>query len=851
VELNRLFKRLVPQALRGRWGQTHSTEEWFLNFQDLLTFRDVWVLHFTGVDYYELHDPDVEFGLADEDPSNYRKRMSKWKQMSLNDAKNLDYWTTLRLAHTVRQPIEHARRWLMKPIPDGELPRQVQWTCKQIAIVLNEVEERLKEENVDKFWSFLDHLDDQPKWCGCAALLLLQTHANFTMREVTPNSTFALALAWMVAKPAAVVCEERSRVAKDLLRMSDFEIHDVTTLKLRIIFVEALEFAATSGLCDIVFYALIYHIFAMMRCDTQWIEGVNSIIKNIIKRCPGISWALLCHRIKNNHTFKSVTAEGLDEIIEECVARHKETMEETNSAEREHHLVTAAEIDDTSGYVPYRYSIVVTPTVHQKHAAKFVTRLKKEIMMQPSHRDAIRVTPVRFKKAAPEPNVWMPVFMYNRKLWVARFTEGVDAADSIIQLDFPVVTEPLVRVFERYHAFACEAPTSNVMVDHVGLAFDLRRTDRAHILWSMPLCDMKSWCCARGRGRGRGGGRGGRGGGRGGHGHEGPDVHDGDGDGAELELDEAEREELDEFIRPPGEVPDDVGGDAPSCDIDVGHPVAIDQARIDAFLGQMDDVEREAVARETEAGANPGDCDPSAFPGESEADALLAMAIDGKPFPDHIKVEPPIETLAVTIRVDAWACRVAKYAKAWQSLQTFPQKPSRVSVASVLHNICDAGPTLRWLYLDEVNDDFSVLEGRFLPLRENHTFGYVHPGVNRAKVQDLHVDARDQILFFVIPDTLCKMGKDEPGRTPLRECVLHAHAHHATILESDVCYRCGGSLAKDLDYNKLLHDQCTKGLAHHWGEADFRDIIAAHAFVQRAFGDVVGDATCGFCDIMF
>jgi len=188
VEVATLFRRLVPQAIRGRWGQAHATEAWFLRF-DLAVWREIWVMHFTGIDWEDLKDKDAEnneMGMFDDDPDNYRKKLTKWKRASVDDTRQLAFWNTMQITHTSRQPIDHGRRWLMKTLPPDAPPRQVLWTCNQIHVLTEEIEDRLRVEHLSTYWKFMDTIEeDNAKWWGTASLLTLQVHANFNMREVS------------------------------------------------------------------------------------------------------------------------------------------------------------------------------------------------------------------------------------------------------------------------------------------------------------------------------------------------------------------------------------------------------------------------------------------------------------------------------------------------------------------------------------------------------------------------------------------------------------------------------------------------------------------------------------------
>ena len=132
----------------------------------------------------------------------------------------------------------------------------------------------------------MDDPETQNKWFGIAALSVLQLLAHFIMREGHPARVFPNLLCWLVRRPADEACEGRRNMCQDLLRMTPEEIHCPTSLKIKFLFHSELDWGARTGYCDPGLFELINDVMHSIRCDTQWVEGVNNIIKTYLRDAP-------------------------------------------------------------------------------------------------------------------------------------------------------------------------------------------------------------------------------------------------------------------------------------------------------------------------------------------------------------------------------------------------------------------------------------------------------------------------------------------------------------------------------------------------------------------------------------
>jgi len=206
--------------------------------------------------------------------------------------------------------------------------------------------------------------------------------------------------------------------------MTPEEIHCPTSLKIKFLFHSELDWGARTGYCDPGLFELINDVMHSIRCDTQWVEGVNNIIKNILKRCPGISWKLLSDRVKNNRLTRGIPSDLVDDLIEACVATHEHIEIDTNNERydlfKEALAQDKAEVAAYSKPFPFR---APGPTQEAEHAATIACALKKQFFLQPSYVDAIRFTPVGAAAEAIDSELWVPVYKYKTKLWWSEWKE--------------------------------------------------------------------------------------------------------------------------------------------------------------------------------------------------------------------------------------------------------------------------------------------------------------------------------------------------------------------------------------------------------------------------------------------
>ena len=136
------------------------------------------------------------------------------------------------------------------------------------------------------------------------ALRLLLLHwAAFRRRIIRPLQQYPLKLFWLIKAPPKQFCAKRKRVAAELLGM-DIKKLDTSTQKIRLLCEQGLICVRDSGMFPDVpstsgsfLYGLLKGLARMMPADTQAVEGINSVVKLVGRRCPNISLELLASRL--------------------------------------------------------------------------------------------------------------------------------------------------------------------------------------------------------------------------------------------------------------------------------------------------------------------------------------------------------------------------------------------------------------------------------------------------------------------------------------------------------------------------------------------------------------------------
>ena len=121
------------------------------------------------------------------------------------------------------------------------------------------------------------------------------SRSNTHTTQHSQVQSYPAQLLWLSYNDPEVPCERRQAVSKFILETNDVAL-EMNTLRLKELFRVDLQQASMSGTIGINLFLLMRLIALRWRCDTQYIEDVNSVIKAIAGRAPRVKLPLLSAR---------------------------------------------------------------------------------------------------------------------------------------------------------------------------------------------------------------------------------------------------------------------------------------------------------------------------------------------------------------------------------------------------------------------------------------------------------------------------------------------------------------------------------------------------------------------------
>ena len=149
--------------------------------------------------------------------------------------------------------------------------------------------------------------------------LVLNGAAEFDMRVLSSVNKFPARWLLLAYKPPTISCDIRKRVAHEIL-VANLHALDVTTAKLRILFGDELRQAARDGTYRVDAYAVVWWIARAWKADTQYIEGLNNVLKGFIQRSPNIGLPLCSNRLAIKHSLGFTGFTSIQKKTQCCVA---------------------------------------------------------------------------------------------------------------------------------------------------------------------------------------------------------------------------------------------------------------------------------------------------------------------------------------------------------------------------------------------------------------------------------------------------------------------------------------------------------------------------------------------------
>ena len=245
-----------------------------------------------------------ELGL-DETKAHVEK-MGRWRQIAFNIIHSEPFFILCHAFQILVEPLGHFYNAIRQKIGLGE---PLNLAClvwgkameirKEISdlfvhgawpVLLGRLEEKLGHETKQKFESFV-------------FLCIHRVQSAYQRRILDRLQNPLVQSLWIGYRMPHEECLERLRYAKTVLETDDASLH-VTVRKIKTVMRRELEhIVATNGCCTMVVYTAFRLLSMWWRADVQEIEGLNSIIKWILRNSPSISLALLDARVANSKSL--------------------------------------------------------------------------------------------------------------------------------------------------------------------------------------------------------------------------------------------------------------------------------------------------------------------------------------------------------------------------------------------------------------------------------------------------------------------------------------------------------------------------------------------------------------------
>ena len=160
--------------------------------------------------------------LDSEEATEFTARLSRWSRQVLECLQTPAWHTSLLLGHACRGPINDMYVWLQAAAGDKgstwDHPPLVSFVCSKALEAMVSFERLLGGSVLEPPWECVtESAGSDCSWRSQALLSLLETAADYWRRVYSPTTQYPLRVAWLVWRPADVLCPERSTVCQELL----------------------------------------------------------------------------------------------------------------------------------------------------------------------------------------------------------------------------------------------------------------------------------------------------------------------------------------------------------------------------------------------------------------------------------------------------------------------------------------------------------------------------------------------------------------------------------------------------------------------------------------------------------
>ena len=247
--------RVAPRPLVGRWGSA-SRCELFLLKCDVSLLCLVWQ-HVYQSPQKPVHQREGGLDeLAADEQRAYQEKIGKWARESTQGLSDPCFWLVLRLSKILKEPLDHFLHILMQT-RHGEPSNLAELVWGRGAQIRGEIEKLL--DTTSPAWADLLAQAEQhglrTVLLGCVRREVLGLLADYDRRVMHRINSSPYDLLWFAHAPPNQRCEQRMRVAKQVIGSDDSFLH-ATACKVKSLFPLAVKQAADTGTISVPLYTI-------------------------------------------------------------------------------------------------------------------------------------------------------------------------------------------------------------------------------------------------------------------------------------------------------------------------------------------------------------------------------------------------------------------------------------------------------------------------------------------------------------------------------------------------------------------------------------------------------------------
>ena len=315
-EAVRVAKSAPPRCLVGRWGSADGCEERVLRPSQhcLRAVFEEFANRQSAKRRRAKTQPATAAGRRDheleqlraDDCEHHSEIRGKWMAMALLAVRTQAWLLTVQIANRSRAGFAHLHRSILKTSKmKSQTPESLGFMAE---LVFGKSDEIMAEfAAVISFDAWADilapdallayenpHVEERAE--HAATIACLQAAAEYHLRIHHRTLRYPERFLLLAKEPPGVACNLRRAVCAEMLSINEADA-EINVLKLRVLFRQQLQRCADTGLICTYLHGLILSICQRWVGDTQAIEGLNSILKNIICRAPHIQQPLVSARL--------------------------------------------------------------------------------------------------------------------------------------------------------------------------------------------------------------------------------------------------------------------------------------------------------------------------------------------------------------------------------------------------------------------------------------------------------------------------------------------------------------------------------------------------------------------------